>query len=512
MQATRVPGSVANIQQMLNVGSRGASLLDSGHPRTKGRASAIGNGFVPEVSMRRFCAGICALLVLAGVVDSCHDASSPPGDRLASFALRIDFPTRETVAASQPVDRVHVIVSASDESVVKTLDVAFPPQLDSLPIRIEVPMASDVETFTVQVQLFAGSAPLYFGSQEVVAHRGENAAVVTMTVNYVGPVTVTVTGLGVGAGTIVSNPAGINCQIANVVTTGTCSATFPAGTSVAVSPNIVVFSGNYFASWAGACSGPTQPCIVPTSSPAATIVADFEFNPCAQAITMDVGATVSGALATTDCQFATGQVLDYYIFSLGSQQLLSASLTGTFSPELLFYSVDGPYWYSLAPAGAATATQVLALPAGTRYWLAPVNATANSLGSYRLTLAPLSSLSGCQSTRTTFGLSQFSATLGSDCAYTTIAGQSAVADPFSIYVPSGKVLHVTVASSAFPPLVEFRDGSNDQVLGAAIASSGNPTGAGTVSLSTVGGGPVRIWVTSASPNAPGGAYTITIDP
>ena len=460
--------------------------------------------------MRKVYAHGCSLLMLA-VVGSCQDASAP-STQLARFAIAIQLPASRAVAADRTIDTVHVVVGRSDETVVKTLDVAFPPQATAIPIGIEVPMTADEETFTVQVQLRAAGVPLYVGSQDVVAHRGEATAAVTMTVSYIGPVTVTVGGRGVGSGSVVSTPAGIDCQITSSATTGTCSATFPAGSTVALIPSFVILSGNYFASWADACSGSTQPCVVPTSAPTATVVADFEFDPCAQAITMDVGSTVSGDLATTDCQFATGQFVDYYIFSLGSQQLLTASLTGNFSPELLAFLITDQYWYSLPPAGATTTTQVLALPAGQRYWLAPVNANVNSVGSYRLTLSPLDSLAGCQNTRTTFGLSNLPATLGNDCAYTTIAGQTTVADPFSIYVPAGKTLRVTVTSNAFPPLLEFRDGSNDQVLGAAIASSGNATGASTVALSTTGGGAVRIWVSSASPNYAGGAYTITIDP
>lgn len=450
-------------------------------------------------------------LLLLAAVGSCKDASAP-STQLARFAIAIQLPASRAVAADQTIDTVHVVVGRSDETVVKTLDVAFPPQATAIPIGIEVPMTADEETFTIQVQLRAAGVPLYVGSQDVVAHRGEATAAVTMTVSYIGPVTVTVGGRGVGSGTVVSTPAGIDCQIANAVATGTCSATFPAGSPVALNPSFVILSGNYFASWSDACSGSTQPCVIPTTAPTATVVADFEFNPCAQAITMALGSTVSGDLSPSDCQFATGQFLDYYIFSLDSQQLVTASLTGNFSPELLVFLATDQYWYSTPAAGTAATSQVLALPAGPRYWLAPLNATANSIGSYRLTLSPLDSLTGCQNTRTTFGLSQLAATLGNDCTYTTIAGQATVADPFSIYVPDGKMLHVTVTSNAFPPLVEFRDGSNDQVLGAAIASSGNATGASTASLSTTGGGAVRIWVSSASPNSPGGAYTITIDP
>lgn len=458
-------------------------------------------------------ARVCTILLFFGLgLAACVDTSSGTAPGIARLSLAVTFsPGAHSAALDQQVLDVHVVVSRSDESVVKTLDVTFPPQADQIPIGIEVPMTAPEETFLVQVQLLAADVPLYVGSQEVLARRGQTTAPLSMTLGYVGPVSVTVTGAGVGVGWILSTPVGIDCQIANGVASGTCSATFPPGTPIGLNPSFEPLSGNDFTSWSGSCTGSTIPCVIDGSAPSPNVVARFDFNPCAQALTMTVGSTVSGTLATTDCQIATGLFADYYVFSLPVQELLTASETGNFAPEL-FVAADGyGFWYSLPPAGATTTSQVLAVPAGTRYWLEASHATPNSLGSYRLTLARLDSLTGCQNTRTTFGLLQLPATLGKDCAYTTVAGQSTVADPFSIFVPAGKPLHVTVSSTAFSPLVEFRDGSNDQVLGAAIASSAGQTG-GSVSLTTTGGGTVRIWVANQSPATAGGPYTITIDP
>jgi hypothetical protein len=448
--------------------------------------------------------GVVLLLFLA----ACGDPSTGLRTAPARIALSLAYPGQH--ALDERVSQIHVIVSKADESVVKTLDVPVPPEATEVPIDIDVPMTSSQETFLIQVQLLNGDAPLYTGAQQVTAYSGRTTSGVTVTMSYVGPVVVTVGGTGVGTGTVVSTPAGINCQIANGSASGTCSFTFPAGTTVGLVPSWVALSGNVFSSWSGACTGSTIPCLVTGSAPSVSVIADFEFNACAQAVALDVGSTASGDITSNDCQFATGQFVDYYQFTIGSQQLLTASLTATVQPELLAFLTSGQYWYSIPPAGSAATSQVLALPAGS-YYLGAENATANSFGSYRLTLAPLSALAGCQITRTTFGLSQLPATLGSDCPYTTVAGDSTVADPYSIYVPDGKTLRVTVSSTAFPPLVEFRDGSNDQLLGAAIASSAGTTGS-TITLTTTNVGAVRVWIASASPNAPGGAYTITIAP
>lgn len=164
----------------------------------------------------------------------------------------------------------------------------------------------------------------------------------------------------------------------------------------------------------------------------------------------------------------------------------------------------------MAPAGAANTSQARALSAGS-YELATGAAAASSFGSYRLRLAPLDPLAGCQATRTTFGLSAFGATLGRDCTYTTTAGQSTLADGFLIYVPPTKTLDVAVSSTAFPPLIEFRNGTSDTTLGAPFKSTAGSTGS-TVSLSMTGGGFIEIWISSQRANAPGGAYTISIAP
>ena len=322
--------------------------------------------------------------------------------------------------------------------------------------------------------------------------------------------TLTLAGAGTGNGTVVSIPAGINCSVTSGSITGACSATFGAATSVTLTPSAVPQSGNVFSVWSGACSGSAN-CVIPSTTASSVVTATFNFDPCALAPPIAVGSTVSGSIANTDCQFATGQFADFYSFSLSSQQLLTASLTLTVVPELLFFPTAATFWFSTPPAGAASTAQVLALPAGS-YQLGAANAAANTFGSYRLTLAPLQSLAGCNLTRTTFGLTTLPATLGQDCAYTTIAGASTLADGFSIFVPSTKTLRVTVSSAAFQPLIEFRNGTSDTGLGAPIKSSAGTTG-GTVSLSTTGGGFVRVWVTQNGAGAAfGGGYTITVDP
>ncbi|MCC6994290.1 MAG: choice-of-anchor D domain-containing protein [Deltaproteobacteria bacterium] len=62
----------------------------------------------------------------------------------------------------------------------------------------------------------------------------------------------TVTMAGSGAGTVTSTPAGLSCQ------TGTCMASFVAGTSVSLAAKST--SGSYFPSWTGDCVGSNRVC------------------------------------------------------------------------------------------------------------------------------------------------------------------------------------------------------------------------------------------------------------
>ena len=93
-----------------------------------------------------------------------------------------------------------------------------------------------------------------------------NAAGATVTVTT-GPTsnTLSVTKSGTGAGTVTSQPAGINCGSA-------CSASFPSGALVTLTATPA--AGSTFAGWAGACSG-TSTCTVSMNT-AQSVTATFD--------------------------------------------------------------------------------------------------------------------------------------------------------------------------------------------------------------------------------------------
>ena len=76
--------------------------------------------------------------------------------------------------------------------------------------------------------------------------------------------TLTITKNGTGLGTVTSSPTGIDCG-------GTCSAAFPSGTVVTLTPTPL--TGSFFTGWSGACTG-TGACSV-TMDAARAVTATF---------------------------------------------------------------------------------------------------------------------------------------------------------------------------------------------------------------------------------------------
>jgi uncharacterized repeat protein (TIGR01451 family) len=119
----------------------------------------------------------------------------------------------------------------------------------------------------------------------------------TLTVNpVVSSFTLTVTDIGTGNGAVTDNLQQIDCITTAGVQSGTCSASYSAGTPVTLTATP---SGNTtFAAWGGACSGTTT-CAV-TMNSAQSVTASFTPPPQQISLTFSPGTTVSG-MATYDC-------------------------------------------------------------------------------------------------------------------------------------------------------------------------------------------------------------------
>lgn len=140
------------------------------------------------------------------------------------------------------------------------------------------------------------------GTTTVTATSGGVVGSAVVTVNPAS-YALTVTLAGDGTGTVTSSPAGISC------TTASCSASFPAGTSVTLTPS--ASAGSAIDPWTGGCSG-TGPCVVVMDQPRAATAA-FRRLPAQVAvvtvspstITLDEGNSAVLTLSVRDATGAT---------------------------------------------------------------------------------------------------------------------------------------------------------------------------------------------------------------
>jgi YVTN family beta-propeller protein len=106
----------------------------------------------------------------------------------------------------------------------------------------------------------------------------------------------TVTPIGTGSGTVTDNLQFISCVLTAGVESGTCSASYPAGTLVTLTATPL--GNSTFAAWGSACTGTTG-CLVTMNLPE-TVTASFTPPPQLISLTFNPGTTVTG-MATYDC-------------------------------------------------------------------------------------------------------------------------------------------------------------------------------------------------------------------
>ncbi len=122
----------------------------------------------------------------------------------------------------------------------------------------------------------------------------------------------TVTKDGTGSGTVISAPAGINCG-------SICSAQFPAGSTVSLTPSAA--SGSVFAGWSGDCSG-TGACTV-TMNAARSVTATFNAAPTYQ-LTVTKAGTGGGTVSSSPPGISCGSTCSAN-FNQGSSVTLTAT-------------------------------------------------------------------------------------------------------------------------------------------------------------------------------------------
>ena len=131
-------------------------------------------------------------------------------------------------------------------------------------------------------------------------------------VSHPAPVQLTVNETGTGKGMITSNPAGINCG-------STCTATFPPGTTVALT--VVPAPNTKFNGWSGACTG-TGTCSVVLSA-STSVTASFTGPPLEQ-LSVTLAGRGSGTVTSNPTGINCPQSCSGN-FPKGSQVMLTAT-------------------------------------------------------------------------------------------------------------------------------------------------------------------------------------------
>ena len=188
-------------------------------------------------------------------------------------------------------------------------------------------------------------------------------ATVTATFNVIPvippPITVTVYKNGTGAGTLTSNPAGIDCG-------GDCIGTYPGGTNVTLTPKPT--AGSRFAGWSGGCSGTT------TCQVASTVTVTATFNvlppPGTFTVTILKGGDGTGKVVSTPTGIDCGATCSFNFFNN-----TTVTLTATADAGSTFTGWSGSGCTgtgTCAVSTAATVTATFDAPASTGNSGAPI--------------------------------------------------------------------------------------------------------------------------------------------
>jgi YVTN family beta-propeller protein len=124
-------------------------------------------------------------------------------------------------------------------------------------------------------------------------NQSESATFVPANTNF----TLTVTPTGTGTGNVTDNLQQINCSESAAIITGTCSATYPAGTAVILTETPT--SPSTFGGWAGACTG-SGACSVTLNS-ATNVIAAFVPPPSTVNLSYVASATPQTQAALYNC-------------------------------------------------------------------------------------------------------------------------------------------------------------------------------------------------------------------
>ncbi|HXM38129.1 MAG TPA: Ig-like domain-containing protein [Gemmatimonadales bacterium] len=201
-------------------------------------------------------------------------------------------------------------------------------------------------------------------------------------------------------------------------------------------------------------------------------------DPCAYAASYTIGATVNAALTTSDCKFGGNYYTDFYIFTITSQQGVTATETApSFDAWLDVFRASGPqmaFANDIAPGNTNARVQMILAP-GT-YVLAPNSRLEFATGPYTLTSAVRAqTVAGCnEAIWITRGVTITDNIATTDCPDSTTTPVS-YRDELGIiaFATLGDTLRFTQHSAAFDPKLKLFRIQRD--TGYVLAASNNGT-------------------------------------
>lgn len=232
-------------------------------------------------------------------------------------------------------------------------------------------------------------------------------------------------------------------------------------------------------------------------------------NPCqpssARPLTIDV--TTTGALRTADCNLGDGRFWDFYVFTLGTQQALTARLrTPTFDPFFAIFArtPNGAYYqrggtFDTVDARRSTVSTWI-LPAGD-YEASASSWDVGVTGAYELMVSPTSGAAdGCESVFVMRGVTTEQRLATTDCTDTP---GPFYRDVFFVILWVGERVTLTQSSADFAPRLRLLRRTGTLITEA----DGSATGTAAISFTSDETSLYIVHATSAVA-ARSGAYTL----
>lgn len=285
--------------------------------------------------------------------------------------------------------------------------------------------------------------------------------------------TATITVLASAPATVSIKPTSANVYRGQTVTL-TAAVTDAGGAAIAGAPIIWSSSNTAVAtvSSAGIVSGvavgtATITATSDTKSGSATVtVREPATSSCTltnATLSLTIGQTTNGSLASTDCTFPDGSYADLYRLTLATGQTLQIDLTSTaFDAYLVLLDAQGSAVSANDDAGGGTNARITRTLAAGTYYVAANSLFSSAVGAYQLLVSTTTAPSACAlSGATTIAVGQTtSGTLATtDCTLS----DGSFADVYRVTIASGQTLQMDMASTAFDAYLILYDASGNAI-------------------------------------------------